>query len=526
MVVLKSHLLLVPTVSFAFTSPAATRQPPTAFAPLGPSRAAHGRSARTLAAASRRAASVHRCTMVAAPASAAREGDLMGCLRAGIKAVAVGVKGSKPIPDELVPQILAALETLDGASGAELEPARQRLASFLGTLFVKHDIAESDAVVLTAVAQRRPQLAGEGRSRGGCSSAQLLSVACGDGAASAELLRLCRALLDGEVLSAGEAEALGRRLYDSNEPAAARTLAAHVLRVRYETREEFAGLLRAQASTVDRQAFDLANLALVYAQRRIVQLAEPFDGVDRSPLLTPLIARHLQRRWRALAVTQVGPTSGPKYGPNARDLALALGADEAPFMRSNAEVAWRVARSGDLPEYGMYIDQEAVSPALAEWVTLRRNIIKRPFLATSEKLVDSCGASVLIASAFHPSFTDKMFNMAEDATAFPACIIVRRGLEGTLGFGLGKPAEVTCGVRGSDGRFERMDFAFGPKDIGLATEMDKPLSDISAEDFAAKCERWAASGSSSDTRFDNHVAVTLAGIDKAMEWVLPTLPPL
>eukprot|EP00611_Tribonema_gayanum_P022546 TRINITY_DN4542_c0_g1_i2.p1 TRINITY_DN4542_c0_g1~~TRINITY_DN4542_c0_g1_i2.p1 ORF type:complete len:388 (+),score=101.77 TRINITY_DN4542_c0_g1_i2:99-1262(+) len=305
MVVLKSHLLLVPTVSFAFTSPAATRQPPTAFAPLGPSRAAHGRSARTLAAASRRAASVHRCTMVAAPASAAREGDLMGCLRAGIKAVAVGVKGSKPIPDELVPQILAALETLDGASGAELEPARQRLASFLGTLFVKHDIAESDAVVLTAVAQRRPQLAGEGRSRGGCSSAQLLSVACGDGAASAELLRLCRALLDGEVLSAGEAEALGRRLYDSNEPAAARTLAAHVLRVRYETREEFAGLLRAQASTVDRQAFDLANLALVYAQRRIVQLAEPFDGVDRSPLLTPLIARHLQRRWRALAVTQV-----------------------------------------------------------------------------------------------------------------------------------------------------------------------------------------------------------------------------
>ncbi|KAG5177793.1 hypothetical protein JKP88DRAFT_331208 [Tribonema minus] len=459
----------------------------------------------------------------------------MGCLRAGIKAVAVGVKGSKPIPDELVPQILAALETLDGASGAELEPARQRLASFLGTLFVKHNIAESDAFVLTAVAKRRLQLAGEGRSRGGCSSAQLLSVACGDGAASAELLRLCRALLDGEVLSAGEAEALGRRLYDSNEPAAARTLAAHVLRVRYETREEFAGLLRAQAATVDREGERAqthscppfpAPPPLRTHERRIVQLAEPFDGIDRSPLLTPLIARHLQRRWRALAVTQVGPTSGPKYGPNARDLALALGADEAPFMRSNAEVAWRVARSGYLPEYGMYIDQEAVSPALAEWVTLRRNIIKRPFLATSEKLVDSCGASVLIASAFHPSFTDKMFNMAEDATAFPACIIVRRGLEGTLGFGLGKPAEVTCGVRGSDGRFERMDFAFGPKDIGLATEMDKPLSDISSEDFAAKCERWAASGSSGDTRFDNHVAVTLAGIDKAMEWVLPKLPPL
>jgi hypothetical protein len=39
------------------------------------------------------------------------------------------------------------------------------------------------------------------------------------------------------------------------------------------------------------------------------------------------------------------------------------------------------------------------------------------------------------ASAFHPSFTDKMFAMAQDGTEFPACIIVRKGLEGTLASG-------------------------------------------------------------------------------------------
>lgn len=52
-------------------------------------------------------------------------------------------------------------------------------------------------------------------------------------------------------------------------------------------------------------AFDISALVAIREQRHIVQLAEPFDGVDRSPLLTPLIARHIQQKWGALAVTQV-----------------------------------------------------------------------------------------------------------------------------------------------------------------------------------------------------------------------------
>lgn len=40
----------------------------------------------------------------------------------------------------------------------------ERLASFLGTLFVKHEIAETDARVLGAAAARRPKLKGEGSS--------------------------------------------------------------------------------------------------------------------------------------------------------------------------------------------------------------------------------------------------------------------------------------------------------------------------------------------------------------------------
>lgn len=43
------------------------------------------------------------------------------------------------------------------------------------------------------------------------------------------------------------------------------------------------------------------------------------------------------------------------------------------------------------PEFGWYVDQQEASLELGAWVDLRRNIIKRPFLATSEKFIDTCG---------------------------------------------------------------------------------------------------------------------------------------
>jgi hypothetical protein len=52
-------------------------------------------------------------------------------------------------------------------------------------------------------------------------------------------------------------------------------------------------------------AFNTDTLKDVREARYIVQLAEPFDGVGRSHMLTPLLARHLQTKWNTVAVTQV-----------------------------------------------------------------------------------------------------------------------------------------------------------------------------------------------------------------------------
>lgn len=44
---------------------------------------------------------------------------------------------------------------------------------------------------------------------------------------------------------------------------------------------------------------------------------------------------------------------------------------------------------------------------------------------------------------------------------------------GTLGFGMGREAEVICGVRKADNTFERMTYTFGPGDMGWEKEVSQ-----------------------------------------------------
>lgn len=67
-----------------------------------------------------------------------------------------------------------------------------------------------------------------------------------------------------------------------------------------------------------------------------MQLAEPFDGMDRGELLTPLLAQNLQQKFNVVAVSQCGRSSGPKYGQNLLDIATSMNALNMPFVHSNA----------------------------------------------------------------------------------------------------------------------------------------------------------------------------------------------
>lgn len=454
----------------------------------------------------------------------------MDVLKEGIKAVAVGVGGSKPIPEHLVAPLIQVMAELDRAN-SDIE-ALERLASFLGTLFVKHEITETDEVVLAAAAKRRPKLKDVGVTRGGCSAGQLLALVGGDNA-SAETQELALKLLSRETLDADEAYRLGKRVFDIQQPSTVLCLCVHILRVRYETPSEWQGLIKAQQETTRVANFNPQVILDAYKRgqeagnkaRLVVQLAEPFDGMERGELLTPLLAQHLQRKFNVVAVSQCGRSSGPKYGQNLLDIANNMNALSTPFVHNNEDIAEdvEVGEVGvDPPEFGWYVDQREASMELDAWVDLRRNIIKRPFLATSEKFINTCGASILVASAFHPSYGEKMITCAETATTFNGCIVVRKGLEGTLGFGLGREAEVICGVRKADNTFERMTYTFGPGDMGWEKEGDAiGLKD--AKETIGNIKSYSLEGSSGDPYFDKRVMLSNAGLEVGMEWIMARL---
>ena len=50
--------------------------------------------------------------------------------------------------------------------------------------------------------------------------------------------------------------------------------------------------------------------------------------------------------------------------------------------------------------YGWVLDQKALSSALDRWVDRRRVLLKRPFLATLEKVLNPCRAKILVTSVF------------------------------------------------------------------------------------------------------------------------------
>ncbi|CAM9806230.1 unnamed protein product [Scytosiphon promiscuus] len=451
----------------------------------------------------------------------------MDALRDGIKAVAVGVSGSKPIPEELVSPLIQAIGQLDKAN-ADVE-ALERLASFLGTLFVKHDITDTDEQVLAAAAKRRAKLKDVGAVRAGCSAGQVLSLAGGD-KASPETQELALKLLSGETLEEEEAYRLGKRIFDVQQPSTVLCLCVQILRVRYETPAEWRGLIRAQQETLRVERFNPKVISDAYKRgqeagtkpRLVVQLAEPFDGMDRGELLTPLLAQHLQKKFNVVAVSQCGRSSGPKFGQNLLDIATSMTSLSTPFVHSNADME-RDVESGeggiDPPEFGWYVDQQEVSLELDAWVDLRRNIIKRPFLATSEKFINSCGASILVASAFHPSYAEKMLRCAETATDFKACIIVRKGLEGSLGFGLARETEIVCGVRKADDSFETMSYTFGAKDMGWEKEGDK-MGAKDTKETVGNIKSFSLEGSSGDQYFDKRVRLSSAGLEVGMEWIM------
>lgn len=430
-------------------------------------------------------------------------------LLAGIRAVAVGKHGSRAVPPDALDGIgaaLAALEAAEDASPAAWPDLALQRASLLGALFVKAAIAPGEEAVLARVAGE-----GGGFTRGGVAAADVVDYVGRRGEVG-EVSGFAVRALAGEVFGFEDARRLGRVMFDGTGGAGERDVRAmlsHVMRIRHESGEEIAGM----ADAVNEGVWGgLGEQGVSEGRARAVLIAEPFDGCATWDMISPAVALHFGRRWGMGAVWSVGESSGPKYGPNLRHLAQELGVG---FAKSGAEV-----KDGCRAAFGIAVDQNDVVPKVAEWVAVRRVILKRPCLATAEKYVDGMpgGCAVFLGSVFHDSYVEKMAVVAE-RRGFEGYIVFSRGAEGCIGVpGDGRrQAKLCVGRAGArQGEYERIEIVAGKVEGGNEGE-EKGRATV--ERAVGRIQRWVEVGTSGNTTFDERVRVTLEAVDQAMEFI-------
>ncbi|UHG91579.1 anthranilate phosphoribosyltransferase [Spirosoma oryzicola] len=400
----------------------------------------------------------------------------------GIKHIGIGKYGSKPLSAELLAECRAALED-------PMSHPLQR-GAFLGALIAKGP---------TPAEMTLEDVIGKGAFS---HPTFFINKVCPD--LPIGMHPIATKLVRGHNLQISEAHQLGDYLFGDGDCETFRGLAASILRVRHETNEEYLGLMRAAEQT-----YSPGFAPISCADRPLIQLAEPFDGVDNSYLITPLLGQFFQKRGYG-AVSMVGRSGGPKFTLNALDLYMHMGCQ---FLQSNHELDTPLGR------YGWVLDQKALSPALNHWVDRRHTIIKRPFLATLEKVLNPCHAQILVTSVFHITYQMKMAELALMA-GFDAAIVLKRGLEGSLAPSTSRSTGILCAVRTPRGHMFHQNFEGDSSAFtAFRTESDVQYENPLASDNARLVQRFMDEGQTNNADFDNRVHFAHALYGRGLDWV-------
>jgi anthranilate phosphoribosyltransferase len=187
------------------------------------------------------------------------------------------------------------------------------------------------------------------------------------------------------------------------------------LRMKTETNEENLGILQAIYEYTEQVDSAIPEL---------LTFADPFNGYDRHcPILAFLPA--VLGACGLPTVSQGVMEMGPKFGVTHAQVLAHAGMNtkqsvvSAKLKLENANIAWA------------YIDQSQASPALYALEDLRTKIIKRPSLATLEKIIMPIKAMTknhLQVGFVHKAYPNVLAWLAQQAGYDSALII--RGLEG------------------------------------------------------------------------------------------------
>ncbi len=265
-----------------------------------------------------------------------------------------------------------------------------------------------------------------------------------------EIQGFAKSLLDRIDLSKGEAQRLGLFLMQTHNDFV-RGFFASILRIKYETIEEYLGLMEAIEAT------DGLPEPRRITEPNVIQIAEPFDGTNRSFLLTPFIIEALNGKgFKSLCMC--GESAGPKFGNNLLGLGRATG----------QEFYMGFSRTLEIPDSGLYLSQNDLFPALTKWQRIRREIKKRPFLATVEKLINPFDAQIGLFSSFHGRYSEMILDVGLQH-GFKKVVGVFKALEGGLTPSMARPVHITIATQNSRGVVQKETHKFTPEDFGFTT---------------------------------------------------------
>ena len=392
----------------------------------------------------------------------------------GIKTVGVGKKGSKNLSPELVAQIKVDLDAGKVSAAAK--------GAFFAGLIAK-GVDPLEAILIPDQKYTIDEIIAD----------------------APEFIKwVCYQLIAGHTLDKGTAYDLGRFLFSKDPGHGARGLIASFLRVRYETADEYEGLWQAMQGTIE-NAFN----AVTPLGEPVIQIAEPFDGNDHSYLVTPMVADHVQSQgYRVLHM--VGRNSGPKSVYNLYEVAQHL---KVSFAQSNTELGQAK------PDYGWFYFQRDISSAVDQWVEIRRQTVKRPFLSTLEKFIDPAKADIIVTSAFHPPYGEKMLTIAERA-GFKGVMVIRNGIEGSCGMPLKRPAKLLLSARQQDGGYVRHEINFDVEGfLGTSPVKEEQRERLAAEENATLIRSFKRTGNSGDEWFDARVKATKEAFRLGLEYL-------
>ena len=164
---------------------------------------------------------------------------------------------------------------------------------------------------------------------------------------------------------------------------------------------------------------------------QLLQIADPFDGFHRTPY------------FGFYAIPVIAQLGLPVYGHSALPLPPKFGITYEDILQNHYKVAEERQRSALLEKYEFsYLNTSDTLPKLESLRSLRAEIVKRPMLATLEKILLPVKArkNILATSYFHRGYEIALTEIGKLSEYDK--IIVGNGMEGTTLFGVHKEAKV------------------------------------------------------------------------------------